>query len=231
MDVKNKVIIITGASQGIGLETATLLSKSGAKVVLAARSTALIENLAKELKDSLAITTDMIKPEDIKNLVQKTLDKYGRIDILINNAGKGMHGFTVETINIEEYKKIIELNVLGVIRVMQEVIPIMRRQGGGMIINISSALSKMFIPNLSAYSSTKYMLNSISLTAREELKKDNIIVSVVLPGMTATNFHKNAVWGSVKWGANREMPKVDPASKVAEKIAEVIRTEEAEARV
>ena len=231
MQIKDKVIIITGASGGIGFETAKHLSKLGAKVVVAARSTEIIQALEKELPNSLAITTDMTKPQDIKNMIKKTIDKYGRIDILINNAGQGMHGFTVETIDIEKYKQIMELNVYGVIKAMQEVIPIMRKQGGGMILNISSGLTKMYVPLLSAYSSTKYALNAISLTAREELKKDNIIVSLVLPNMTETNFHKNALRGEVKWETGRQMPQIDPASKVAEKIAYTINSEEAEVRV
>ena len=93
MDIKNKVIIITGASQGIGLATAKLLSARGGKIVLSARSTHVIEELQKELPNSLAVTTDMRKPEDIVNLINKTMEKFGRIDILINNAGQGMRGW------------------------------------------------------------------------------------------------------------------------------------------
>ncbi len=231
MEIKDKIIIITGASQGIGLETAKNLAKLGAKIVIAARSEDIINELAKDLPYSLAITTDMTKPEDIKNMIKKTIDKYGRIDILINNAGQGMHGFSVEKMDIDKYKQIMDLNVYSVIRAMQEVIPIMRKQGGGMIVNISSALTKMYIPLLGGYSSTKYALNAISLTAREELKKDNIIVSLVLPNMTATNFHKNAIKGEVDFGAGRQMPAMDLPDKVAEKITEVIGSGEAEVRV
>jgi short-subunit dehydrogenase len=124
----------------------------------------------------------------------------------------------------------MELNVFSVVRAMQEVIPHMRKQGGGMIINISSMLSKMYIPNISQYSSTKYALNSISLTARQELAKDKIIVSIVLPKMTKTNFMKNSLGPETQWRPNSsgQMPQVDSPEKVAEKILEVIRTEEAE---
>src|SRR2546429_4322988 len=110
MEIKGKVIIITGASQGIGLAAAKHLSKSGARVVLAARSADIIDKLEKELPDSLAVVTDMRKKEDIKELIDKTIKKYGRIDVLINNAGQGMYG-PVENIDLGHYRQIMELNV------------------------------------------------------------------------------------------------------------------------
>jgi short-subunit dehydrogenase len=231
MDLKDKIVIITGASQGIGLAAARHLSDKGAKVVLAARSSDIINELEKELPNSLAIVTDMLKPSDIKKMIKQTLKKYGRIDILINNAGQGAYG-PVETININHYKQIMDLNVYSVVRAMQEVIPIMRKQGGGMIVNISSQVTKMHIPELSAYSSTKYALNSISLTARQELEKDNIIVSLVEPKMTATNFIKNVIGDRPDWSdSGRQTQDIDSAEKVAGVIAEIIKSGEAEVRV
>ena len=140
-----------------------------------------------------------------------------------------MHGFSVEKTNLEDYRKIMDLNVFSVVRLMQEVIPHMRKQGGGMIINISSMLSKIYIPFLSQYSSTKSAINSISLTARQELAKDKIIVSIVLPKTTETNFRKNSIGAKVEWrGSSNPQIQVDTAEKVAEKIAEAIKTEQAE---
>jgi short-subunit dehydrogenase len=231
MEIKGKVIIITGASQGIGLAAAKHLSGLGAKIVMAARSKDIIDELGKNLPDSLAIVTDMHKPSDIKNMVRKTIDKYGRVDILINNAGQGMYG-PVESMNIEDYRQIMELNVYSIIQAMQEVIPIMRKQGGGMILNISSGLTKMYIPNISAYSSTKYALNAISLIARQELEKDKIIVSVVEPNMTATNFMKNSIGARPNFASSsRPAPTIDSAEKVAQVISEIIKSEEAEVRL
>ena len=227
MEIKDKVIIITGASQGIGLAAAKHLSKLGAKVVLAARSKDLIEKLGKELPNSLVIVTDMRKLEDIKRMVDKTLEKYGRIDILINNAGQGSVG-NVENINIDDYKRIMDLNVYSIVEAMQMVIPHMRKQGGGMIVNISSQVTKIHIPSLSAYSSTKYALNSITMTARTELAKDKIIVNMVLPKMTSTNFMKNSIGSDPKWMSGRPMPKVDTPEIVAKDIERAIRSEEAE---
>jgi len=227
MEIKNKVIIITGASQGIGLAAAKHLSKLGAKVVVAARSKDIVEKLGKELPDSLALVIDMRKLEDIRRMIQKTIDKYGRIDILINNAGQGAVG-DVENISIDDYKKIMDLNVYSVVEAMQMVIPQMRKQGGGMILNISSQVTKMHIPSLSAYSSTKYALNSISMTARQELAKDKIVVSMVLPKMTATNFMKNSIGANPEFMSGRPMPKIDTAETVAEAIERVIISEESE---
>lgn len=233
MKINDKVIIITGASQGIGLGAAKLLASKGAKVVLAARSEELLKKAENEIPNSYSVVTDVTKEEDAKNLIDKTLEKFGRIDILINNAGQGIHGFSVESTNLEDYRKVMELNVFSVVRLMQLVIPVMRKQGRGMIINISSMLSKMYIPYLAQYSSTKHALNAISLTARQELAKDNIIVSLVLPKMTATNFMKNSIntsWKPSKDDSDeeRQMPEIDRPEKVADRIAEVINSEKAE---
>ena len=236
MDIKDKVIIITGASQGIGLASAKHLSSLGAKIVLTARSSDIIHDLEKELPHSLSIVTDMRNSKDIKNMIKKTVDKYGRIDILINNAGQGMYG-PVEKIDIEQYRQIMELNVYSVVIAMQEVIPQMRKQGGGMIVNISSGLTKMYLPGVSAYSSTKYALNAISLIARQELEKDNIIVSLIEPNMTATNFTKNSIGTRPNWSSSnnsnssRPQPRIDSAELVAEFIEKIIKSEEAELRV
>lgn len=231
MEIKGKIVIITGASQGIGLATAKLLSHKGAKIILAARSDDLLKQAEKEITNSFAIKTDVTKPSDVKNLVSKAIAKFGRIDILINNAGQGIHGFGIERVNLEDYRKIMELNVFSVVNMMQEVIPHMKKQGGGMIINVSSMLSKMYIPFLGPYSSTKHALNSISLTARQELAKDKIIVSIVLPKMTSTNFSKNSIhvndWKPTQ-NPNASPMQIDTAEKVAEEIAEAIKTEEAE---
>ncbi len=236
MEIKNKVIIVTGASDGIGEAVARKLAHAGAKVVLAARSDEKLAALAHELPNSVAVHADMTQQADIQNLIDRTMEIDGRIDILINNAGQGMYGLA-ENIDIDKYKHIMNLNVYGPLYAMQLVVPKMREQGGGMILNISSRVSKNYYQNLSAYASTKYALNAISLTAREELKKDNIIVSVFHPKMTATNFGKNAmnvdptIRAAYAEQARAHGLEVDTAEQVADKILEQIESEAPEAEM
>lgn len=165
-------------------------------------------------------------------MIQKVKKHYGTIDVLVNNAGRGIYG-AIENVEIENYKKTIDLNVIGPLEAMQQVIPIMRAAGHGMIVNISSMVSKAYYPFLGAYASTKYALNTISLTARAELEKDNIIVSVVHPGLTDTDFGKNALKSDAvaktMSSRNREgMPKPDSAEHVAKRILLAIETGNAE---
>lgn len=232
MEIKNKIIIVTGASAGIGRATARLLAREGAKVVLAARSKDEIEKLTKELPESLAVQADMTKEKDIDRLVDETMRRFGRIDVLINNAGQGIYG-AVEKVGVEAYKKIFELNVVGPLLAMQKVIPLMRAQGGGMILNVSSMVSKAYYPSLGAYASTKYALNALSLTARAELEKDNIIVGIMLPGMTATDFGKNAIKSDeaaqgMQSRRRDNMPEPDSPEYVAGRIKSAIESGAAE---
>ena len=228
MKIKDSVVIVTGASMGIGEAVARALGDAGAKVVLAARSKDKLEAISKEILGSFVVQTDMRKPEDIKALIAKTVNEFGRIDILINNAGQGLMN-PIEDIDIDDYTSIIELNVIGVLRAMQAVIPIMRKQGGGMIQNVSSLVSKNYFTELAAYSSTKYALNALTLTARAELAPDNIVVSVFHPKMTTTNFGFNTLGEKYDSRAGRPGAGVDSAEDVAKAMLRQIELEEAEA--
>lgn len=230
MNPRDKVVIITGSSSGIGLATARLLAKLGARIALVSRSKEKLEKLSRELPNSLVVTADMTKIPEIKKMVEQTEDHFGRIDILINCAGQG-YDAPVEKTNIGTFQYIFDLDVVGPLVAMEQVIPIMRKQGGGTIINISSGTALMYLPNNGAYSSLKRALASISLTAREELKNDNIVVSVVYPYMTLTNFEKNTIKDSVPEGGEQgEGPPFPPDTSeyVAQKILEGIESGEAE---
>jgi short-subunit dehydrogenase len=229
MQIKDKIIIVTGATEGIGLATSELLHKQGAKVVMAARNETKLKELENLYPGSLGVVCDMTKSADIQNLVQKTVDIFGRIDILINNAGQGLGGI-IESVSIEEYRKALELNVIAPMEALQTVVPIMKNQKSGMILNISSMVTKGYYTGLGAYSSTKYALNSLMFTARKELADSGIIVCVFMPKLTDTGFgdsslgEKFDIKGASKSGAN-----VDTPQDVAIKILEQIESEEAEA--
>ena len=230
MDLQNRVVIVTGASSGIGLVTAKLLAKQGARLALVSRSKEKLEQLSAELPNSLAVPTDMTRVYEIEGMVRKTMEHFGRIDVLINCAGQG-YDAPVEKTNVDTFHRIFDLDVVGPLAAMQQVIPIMRKQGGGTIINVSSGTALMYLPYNGAYSGLKRALVNISLTAREELKKDNIVVSVVYPYMTLTDFEKNTIKDAVPQGGEQgggpPFP-ADTAEYVAQKILEGIRNGEAE---
>ena len=232
MNIKDTVAIVTGASSGIGLAAAELLAQGGAKVALAARSLDRLKNISNKLPGSFPIRADMTRENDIIRMVKETKNHFGRIDILINSAGQG-YDCPVERINIETYRKIFNLDVVGPLIAMQHVIPIMKEQKQGVIVNVSSGTALMALPNMGPYSSLKSALVSISLTAREELKEDNIQVIVVYPYMTETDFEKNTIKdvvedqseGGEEHGALRPP---DSAEYIARKIVEGIEHPDAE---
>jgi NAD(P)-dependent dehydrogenase (short-subunit alcohol dehydrogenase family) len=173
----------------------------------------------------------MTEQAQVRALVDTAYERFGRIDIVINNAGQAAVG-AVATINPTLYRQIIELNLFGPLYTIQAVVPKMQAQGGGVIINISSNVSKMAIPGIGAYASTKYALNGLSLTARNELASNNIRVVLFHPGQTATEFGKNALveenmrnWRPV---SDQPLPQPDTAEAVAHKILEAALTEPAE---
>jgi len=231
MQIKDKVIIVTGASSGIGLATARLLAKNGAKVALAARSKTKLRALSKELHDSLSVPTDMTKSSEIRRMIGKVKEHFGRIDILINNAGQG-YDAPVEKIRLKTFRHIFSLDVVGPLIAMQKVIPIMRKQKEGMIVNVSSGTALMYLPNMGPYSSLKRALGAISLTARGELKKDGIVVSVIYPYITSTDFEANTINDVEEedWEGDDGGPfhPPDSAEYIAQKILDGIQSEDAE---
>lgn len=227
MEIAGKVVLITGASGGIGLATARLFARHGARVALAARSADKLRRIAADLPDALAIPTDMRDEAAVRAMVAAVERHDGRLDVLVNNAGQGMHT-RVETADPQLYRALFELNVVGVLVAMQAAIPLMRRQGGGVIVNISSGTTKSILPGTAPYASTKHALNGLTLAARAELAAENIRVGLVYPWITATDFAANRAATESRGDDRLRTIQGDTADDVAELILEAVETEAAE---
>jgi len=215
MEIDGAVCVVTGASSGIGAAAARRLAALGATLVLAARREDRISALAAELPRALAVPTDVTAPGALEHLVAATLDCYGRIDVLVNDAGQGLHVPLVE-LDPDDLRAVLELNVIAPLRAMQLVLPAMRANHAGAIVNVSSATSLRVFAGLGGYSSTKAALNMLSQVARLEFADAGVIVSVVYPSVTATEFHQHLRAGAFV-GGGRHIP-VDPPELAAEAI-------------
>jgi short-subunit dehydrogenase len=187
IDLAGKSVIVTGASSGIGASTARRLHAAGAHPVLAARRADRLAALSKELGGALAVPTDVTDPAQIRGLVAATLDRHQRIDGLVNNAGASLHGPLMQ-VDLAEFSQILQLNVAGLLAMTQAVVPAMRQQGSGRIVNISSGTTRRVAVGVGAYASTKLAVNMLSAVLRQELAGDGIAVSLLLPSITATEF-------------------------------------------
>lgn len=193
MSASSQVILITGASAGIGAALAQTLADRfpNIKLILAARSIDKLERIADRARQSgaevLVVATDMGDPDQVKALAKTAIDKYGRVDVLVNNAGYGQMG-PVELIPIESVQRQFQVNVIGAIGLIQAMIPVMRDQGGGKIINVSSLGGRIAFPFGGLYSASKFALESLSDSLRRELAPFNIRVSVIEPGPVSTEF-------------------------------------------
>lgn len=193
LPLAKQVILITGASTGIGAALAQLLAKrySGIRLVLAARNADKLEAVASECRaagaEVLAIPTDIAQSEAVTALVEQTLAQFGRVDALVNNAGYGQMG-PIELIPAAASRNQFEVNLLGPLSLIRLLIPTMRDQGGGRIINVSSLGGRLAFPFGGLYSASKFALEALSDALRMELEPFNIRVSVIEPGPVSTNF-------------------------------------------
>lgn len=194
ISLQDKVAVITGASSGIGKETALAFAREKSTVVLASRNEQKLKELAEEIKNEnanvLVIKTDVSKQEDIENLVKKTMDTYGKIDILVNNAGFGIHA-SVEDTPVKDMQDIVDTNFMGPYYAMRLVVPIMKKQGFGRIMNVSSVIGKRGIGFSSAYCASKFALIGLTESVQVELRNSPVKVSTICPGLTDTNFGFN----------------------------------------
>jgi NADP-dependent 3-hydroxy acid dehydrogenase YdfG len=187
--IKDKIVVVTGASSGLGKATARLLSAAGATVVLGARRADRLRMLAKELETSgnkaLAVTTDVSQCEQVRALVDSAVRTYGRVDVMINNAGL-MPQAPLERLKVDEWDRMIDVNLKGVLYGIAAALPHMQRQKSGHFINVSSVAAHRVGPGFAVYAATKFAVRALSEGLRQEVKPYNIRTTVISPGAVAT---------------------------------------------
>ena len=195
-NITGKVVVITGASSGIGEGIARLLASKGARVVLGARRKDRIDVLANEIRaaggNALAFRTDVTQRDQVEALVQGALKEHDRIDVIVNNSGI-MPIAPMAALKVEEWDRMIDVNIKGLLYGVAAVLPIMQRQKAGHIINTASVLGfKVFAPGGTVYSATKFAVRAISEGLRMELKQDNIRTTMISPGAVATELPESS---------------------------------------
>ena len=198
MELAGRVVVVTGASMGIGEAVARIFASEGASVVLLSRDTGRAEAARTRIgfpDRTAAFSCDVRNSEEIDRVLALTLHHFHRIDVWINNAGHGLLD-SVAQMETQAYHELFETNFFGALSAMQAVIPVMRQQGGGTIINISSVAGHIPLPFHAAYSASKFALNAIGKAAGIELRKEHIHVLTVCPGYVRTDFGRNAARGS-----------------------------------
>ena len=184
-NIKDKVIVITGASSGLGLAAARALSEQGAYLVLGARRIDRLQQLADELNSAgqraLAVATDVTVLADVQNLVDTAVNTFGRIDVMVNNAGI-MPISALERLKVEDWEKTVDVNVKGVLYGIAAALPHMQRQMSGQFINVASVAGHKIMPNGAVYSASKHAVCALSEGLRQEVKPWNIRTTIVSPG-------------------------------------------------
>jgi short-subunit dehydrogenase len=207
MELSGKVVVVTGASMGIGEAITKIFADQGASVVMLSRDAGRLEAARGRIGHSertVAMACDVRHREDVDRVIGLTMHHFQRIDIWVNNAGHGLLD-SVAQLDMGACREMFDTNFFGAVGAMQAVIPVMRQEGGGTIINISSVAGHIPIPFHAAYSATKFALNAMGKAAGVELKKDGIHVLTVCPGYVRTAFSENAVRGN-------ELKRVRPGS-------------------
>jgi NADP-dependent 3-hydroxy acid dehydrogenase YdfG len=221
--LNGKVAVITGASSGIGEATAEALAAEGAAVVVAARREDRLEDLVGRVNGNggkaLAIACDVTDEQQAHDLIKRARDEFGRVDILVNNAGV-MQLSKVQRGLSDEWRTMFEVNVLGLLYATDAAIEVMKEQGSGHLVNISSLASRGTRPGLGVYSGTKMAVNGISESLRQELLEDNIRVTMVEPGAVETELPDHITDEEAREGLSALLEQLDPLK--AEDIANAI---------
>jgi NAD(P)-dependent dehydrogenase (short-subunit alcohol dehydrogenase family) len=198
VQLKDKVAIVSGIGPGMGRDISLAFAKEGAKLALAARSKDKLEETLKEVQqlgaDAIAVPTDISKTEDCARLVAETVKKFGRVDVLVNNAFHQGTYRMIESADLEKWRQPFEVNVLGTLRLTQQVIPHMKKQGGGSIVMINSMVIRDVLPTMADYAASKAALMAATHGLARELGASKIRVNSVVPGY---------IWGpSLQWYFN-----------------------------
>ena len=220
-NIEGKVVVITGASSGLGEATARMLSAHGAVVVLGARRVDRIEALAKELSDAggraLALQTDVTRAADVQRLVDATVEKFGRIDVLVNNAGL-MPSSPLERLKIADWDRMIDVNIKGVLYGIAAALPHMKAQKGGHIVNVSSVAGHRVRAGTAVYSATKHAVRVLTEGLRQEVKPYDIRTTIVSPGAVATELPDSITEADVQAGVKAFYEIAIPADSFARAV-------------
>ncbi len=226
----DKVVVVTGASAGIGAALARQLAARGAKVVLAARRAEELDAVAKEIGEgALAVVADVTRRGDVERLAQAAIDRFGRVDVWVNNAGRGISR-SVGDLTDEDLDAMWTINMKSVVYGIQAVLPHFKARNAGQIVNISSGLSRFpGAPVRAAYGAVKAAVNLLTASLRVELKATHpgIHVTLVLPGVVATEFGLNSMGVGIV--DNRKLPGAQPVDDAARAIVDVIENPRPEA--
>lgn len=199
----DKVIVITGATSGFGLAMAEKFGQSGAKLVLVARNKSKLEETAQKVKalggEAAVVAGDVTDSETFDRVLSCALDNFGRLDVLINNAGGGVKIAPIEEMSDDAVQSCLDLNLSSVIKACRTIVPQMKQQGQGLIINLTSACAKFAWPEWSVYSAAKTGLSMLSRCLHAELRPHGIGVSVIVPGGSNTGFQQGAGIGAFEW--------------------------------
>lgn len=191
MFLQNKTAVVTGGSKGIGYAVAEALLSEGASVLICARKenelAAASEQLAKK-GNVVGAVCDVRNEAQVRDAIKRCVDSFGGVDLLINNAGVGYFGKTVEEMTADEFRQTLETNLFGVFYFCHHAIPLMKKRGGGYIINISSLAGQNPHPRMAAYNASKFALNGFSEALMQEVRQDDIKVSYICPGSVNTEF-------------------------------------------